>query len=393
MQSPDDNFSIERVDNVTTVRDLRVPLSCPKKIIGSMPSRYVTNVAQALPASLSGKNANIQAIYSTQNNPFIYFLTPSEDPNNPNNINKFVLAVHEAYDKHIPIEISPDAIWLLIMQGFSIIVNCDPEKYRDDFVKFNDVRVCEMRHDEFVLNSKTNNWAVIVPEIEKFIKDNTSIDIYNCLAADFTTTNSYSHTASLASLCSTTNPYFDYKLTSNCAIPAFKITGDLDDWNKIKYRTKYICSMEMHWWWSDLMIIIDEIINTITGKSQNIDFWRSFYIHKQIGETSLIHGWINVLFPYILKNPLPLSQQIAHTEEPVDLMRNAIIGGWQSTIKQKSLGCRPGDYHKGFSIIDVDWYTYGALTKIEFCSGFMSASYNAKQNVIRPEIGWLIRKQ
>ena len=50
--------------------------------------------------------------------------------------NRFIEAINTAYDKHYPLVLSPDAVWLVIAQGFAL--PCQPlngEKLRNLFVE------------------------------------------------------------------------------------------------------------------------------------------------------------------------------------------------------------------------------------------------------------------
>ena len=49
--------------------------------------------------------------------------------------NAFITAVHTAFSNHYPLVLSPDAIWLCIMQGLSMHINENSEKLRSYFVE------------------------------------------------------------------------------------------------------------------------------------------------------------------------------------------------------------------------------------------------------------------
>lgn len=56
--------------------------------------------------------------------------------------------------------LSPDMLWLQIMQGFAIHVNQNVEKLRKLFVDYEGKKKIVVRRDGFVLGSKDNNWEV-----------------------------------------------------------------------------------------------------------------------------------------------------------------------------------------------------------------------------------------
>ena len=50
--------------------------------------------------------------------------------------NEFVQSIHMAYQYHHPLALSPDIIWLAIMQGFAIHVKENSEQLRKQIVDF-----------------------------------------------------------------------------------------------------------------------------------------------------------------------------------------------------------------------------------------------------------------
>ena len=48
-------------------------------------------------------------------------------------MNPFVLMVHLAFKDHYSLKISPDTIWMVIIQGFSVHINLNAENYRERF--------------------------------------------------------------------------------------------------------------------------------------------------------------------------------------------------------------------------------------------------------------------
>merc|ERR1712178_243953 len=50
------------------------------------------------------------------------------------NRNMFIESAFQAYRNHFPLKITPDIIWITIMQGFARHVNKTPEKFRSYFV-------------------------------------------------------------------------------------------------------------------------------------------------------------------------------------------------------------------------------------------------------------------
>lgn len=362
-----EDLPVEHLNGITIITDKLAFKPCNNAINDLV---ITTSPANALPTKLLNKNANNQIVYTTQRKTFTYAKN--------NDINRFILAAHEAYDHHLPIEISPDSIWLCLLQGFSQYINQQPETYRNKFVQHIGKETINISGDEYVLNSKTNNWATIVPQIQQQLINHVGINIYNIFCSPMSTSDSYDTTVALAALSKTTNTYFNYTMETNCHIKQYKILGDLSDWNKIKYRLNYFKQFGLEWWINLILPILNEIIAAIEGTRVNAKFWRSFYKHRYGDNTSLVHGWINVFFPYLIQNNKNL--------------KNGLLFGWQITMELENTGNPIGYFHPGYTILDISWNYKGEIVPMEFISGFMAMSRDTDKT-IRPEVGWLIRKK
>ena len=51
-------------------------------------------------------------------------------------INNILQGFYSAYENHLPIFLTPDIIWLLIVKGFSQHINFNAEYHRNKFVNF-----------------------------------------------------------------------------------------------------------------------------------------------------------------------------------------------------------------------------------------------------------------
>ena len=51
-------------------------------------------------------------------------------------ISNILQGFYSAYENHLPIRLTPDIIWLLIIQGFSQHINYNAEYLRNKFVNF-----------------------------------------------------------------------------------------------------------------------------------------------------------------------------------------------------------------------------------------------------------------
>ena len=79
-------------------------------------------------------------------------------------IHPFVKAVHLAFGEHLPLIISPDAIWYLISSGVAAHVKANAEALRSKFVDHEGKETITIERNDFVLGSLTNPWHEVIDE-------------------------------------------------------------------------------------------------------------------------------------------------------------------------------------------------------------------------------------
>src|ERR1700761_3812897 len=77
--------------------------------------------------------------------------------------NQYIAGLHYAF------VLNPDDIWLLILQGLSIHINQNSEKYRDVLVDFQGKKEIVVRHDGLVKGNDNNTWNEVFPVFEEAI--------------------------------------------------------------------------------------------------------------------------------------------------------------------------------------------------------------------------------
>ena len=67
-------------------------------------------------------------------------------------------ASHVAFDEHRPLVLSPDILWITIVQGLALHINADPERFRKTFVDFEGKQEIEVEHDGLIKGALENPW-------------------------------------------------------------------------------------------------------------------------------------------------------------------------------------------------------------------------------------------
>ena len=216
-------------------------------------------------------------------------------------VHPFIGMVAKAYAEHYPIEIYPDDIWLLLLDGIKIHVNSNREKFRDEFVVSGADSALAIEDNSLTLSSPPEKWEQDVLEVYDSLfqkipeKTRASFDV------NFSTTTPVSAFTFKAMLMSIASNYFTFGIMTACGIPEFAVKGTMRDWILLKARFNELANiLEMDWWAGELNPILDKIIEAFGGK-KDLTFWRGFYKYIEgegCGWGPKINGWITKFFPY-----------------------------------------------------------------------------------------------
>jgi hypothetical protein len=216
--------------------------------------------------------------------------------------NPLAAAVHFAFSRHLPLTLSPDAIWLTIVQGFSHHINEHAEEMRGRLVPHQGYRELVER----VGNLDAGALATAVSGFSQQIREATDPALYDALICNFTTTTAEVRTASEIAFMDTYSHYFRFTMAMCvCGIPHITLTGCADDWRRMRERIGVFETFGLDWWVSRLRPILDEFVRAAEGKPDR-GFWREIYkLRPRKGpyDPEKVTGWLVDLFPYLGDGP------------------------------------------------------------------------------------------
>ena len=291
--------------------------------------------------------------------------------------NGFVGAVHTAYDNHYPLVLSPDHIWMCIVQGFATHVNQNAENLRNLFVEHEGKKTIIVRRDDFVKGSPHNPWPEVFSEFSVQIRSHIGEKTHDLLTPTFTTTGPVEKAAAEIVLMDAFKEYFSYRLRTLCGIPEITLEGTVDDWKQLRERALGLAQFDLQWWIDPLKPILDQFVAAVEGHIDK-SFWSSIY--KQTGGSGgpFISGWIVTLFPYM------------------DTQRNHWLKyswhNWKSRMTESQFGhgATTDSFPPGVTTTPFVWEYLREEFKMHFYAGFIGASQDPVTLSIHPEIGWAI---
>ncbi len=234
----------------------------------------------------------------------------------------------KAYADHRPLVLSPDAIWMLISQGFSNYVNQNPETLRGKFVDFEGKLNLVVQTNEDLFSGKAD-WDAIINGFADTIEKNTKGTIANTMTADFSTTGPDERIASQVILMDVVKPYFEYVVMYIvCGIPHITLKGSPKDWESILERTKKFEKYGLGWWTEQLVPVLEEFVRASKGHPDQA-FWKDIVCKvrpdkiRGIGcmpdkknKPTEFDGWFLNFFPFDKNGRTPSKVRMDHEMLP-----------------------------------------------------------------------------
>jgi hypothetical protein len=290
-------------------------------------------------------------------------------------------AVHEAFSTHRPLALSPDAIWLTIVEGFAHHLKENAETFRGRVVSHHGKK--ELRVETLSLDE--GEWPGIISQLSEQIRENSDPFLYENLSCEFSTTTPTIRTAMHIALMDGYQRYFSYESMCVCGIPKINLEGTPEDWQRIRERIEVLASFDLGWWMNRLAPIVDQLIATAKG-APDLAFWQAIYKPEKVYAAELATGWISDLFPYVGKEP-PLRRNPDLGVERIEWLP-------QKTAANQRPGISLGTFPSGISRAPVKvTYPDDSAIPIELLGGFFGVSQAPEDGALAPIINWAVVKE
>ncbi len=302
-----------------------------------------------------------------------------------------IAALHLGFMDHRPVSLSPDMIWLMVVQGVANHINNHAETLRPRFVKHAGKVNLSVRRDDFIKGTD-NPWIEVFQEFGHKVRDHIGATTYDFFVDGFSTTGAAEKAAFEISLLDAMQSYFTYTLRTFCGIPEITLEGTPQDWRLILNRIQMLPRFDMGWWMPALQVILEQFVEASEGRSVPM-FWESIYKFQMVSGGSRVSGWISAFFPYL-----------THAKTRHATRRNEWGSGAQQDLEgllkdkpTKMIWPDDGapsidDFPIGLSSAPFMWEYWDDHFKMEFLGGFIGVQQDPKSLCLRPEIGWAVRE-
>lgn len=300
----------------------------------------------------------------------------------------FIDVVHIAFSQHRPLTLSPDAIWLLIAQGFSHHVAANAELLRPRLVRHEG----ELELKVLGLDLTLASFEEAISGFSSLIRQQIDPVLHETLVCDFSTTSPAIRTASEVALMDSFSSYFSYVMMCICGIPKITIEGTPADWQRIRARVEVIATYGLEWWASRLRTILDEFVLAAEGHP-TLSFWQAIYKLRDAYGASVVTGWVTDLFPYLGDAPARCRNHVFDHERH----------NWALTVDQGVETAQPFSdplIRKGVSLKSFPSGLSSARVKVSFndgssknvdlVAGFLAVSQNPADLALSPLISWCV---
>ena len=302
----------------------------------------------------------------------------------------FLAACMTAFAHHLPLALSPDDLWTVVINGFARHVDRHADELRHHFVAHQGQMDIRIREDSMVKGkSRPEDWQeLIFPQfVEGMAQNVNNSEVFETLAIrNFTTSTVESQAASSVILMATMKNYFNFRMDTMCGIPNVRLDGTREDWVSLIDRTntlaQYMLQNNTHgdlWIYDIVLPILDEFLKAYDG-TPSYCFWQNMVKFRSTGSGSgsfdFLSGWLHTLFPYLSSG--------GDESRP-----NPYLKPWLESASAHLLGPKPDEIPPQMSSVPVQWMYYGEEYPMHFHAGFRGVQQEA-DGTVSPIIGWYV---
>jgi hypothetical protein len=286
-------------------------------------------------------------------------------------VNPLLAAAKLAFDQHRPLCLSPDMIWLTVLQGVaehlyakSITLMVDNSA---SAIKRHSLNVST---ETLPIGSPESDWAVIIADAANQARQIIDSELAELFSVTFSTTTSLERSAFDLTLLAGLDRYLTmFDALAICGFPSITLEGTVDDWKQLQAAVALTQQCCMPAWTQSLRKIASHFVSAAEGKP-SLGYWEQMVYRKRDGichASDIISGWIGDLFPYGARFGSVSQKRQLRGQDQTDIVDFPNGLGRVSMLTQRS------------SRIDI----HAGLIGVE----------QLEDLTLRPKIGWTVQRQ
>ena len=286
----------------------------------------------------------------------------------------FIDLVALAYARHYAMEISPDDIWLLILDGFRLHVKSNSDSLKDRFVGPNVDTSIKVQADGLTMESTHEEWFGVIADFFDNLQEKLPPETGAPLRTKFSTTSPIDYNISRSMIMAIASEYYTYTAFTLCGIPKIKINGTKEDWSLLKDSFNKLASrLDMEWWSQQLNPILDEFVKIFDGQSP-VSFWKNIYkLYEPKGcGNPKFNGWFSKFYPYLMGYS--------------DKMEFVKRTDWEHDVDFETLP-------NAVTSVDIEWNYFGQEIPLKLYTGFIGVQVDTASKMLKAAMGYALRSQ
>ena len=309
-----------------------------------------------------------------------------------------IAAAHVAFSEHRPLVLSPDVLWVTIVQGLAQHVQLSPETHRAFLVRHKGSRQLTVRRDDLHAGSPENPWAEVVADFTSQLRQEIG-ELAERFVCDFSTTGPVERTVSEVALLDVLQPYFSYNVACICGIPSVTLEGTPADWRRLREKVDLLAPFGLDWWLAELRPICDQFARAAAGDVDRLH-WRRMYKVRDAYGAEVINGWLGKFFPYtkdLKTGKFSRRNDLLDPKVEAEIRR---MEAWEGHTGRKApvLHAAPGimaeSLPRGLSQVPfrLSDPMAGTNRAMELVAGPMVITQDGETGALRPTLGWAVRE-
>jgi hypothetical protein len=239
-----------------------------------------------------------------------------------------IQAIHQAFAAHVPLSLTPDFLWYLIVHEVAEHVRQHPRAHARIFTDAPESRQAIVVRDDSLGWGDPSSWRRSIGLVRDPLRAMISDYTMDLFVPQFSTTTEEAQTALLIALMDVVSPFYRFEWLTLCGIPQIRLEGDAADWRSLHFRADQLAREfdGLSGYFADLLPVLQTIAETASGMTPDEEFWRSIYKSNDHSGGPFVTGWITAFFAYIQTQDGPLFKGQYWPERPFDW--RALMATW-----------------------------------------------------------------
>jgi len=293
-----------------------------------------------------------------------------------------IQAIHQAFAAHVPLSLTPDFMWYLIVHEVAEYVRQNPRAHAGVFTDTPESRQVIVVRDDSLRRGDPAGWQHSVALVRDPLRAKISDYSLGLFLPRFSTTTDEAQTALLITLMDVVSSFYEFEWYTLCGIPQIRLEGDAADWRSLHFQADLLAREfgGLDGYFTGLLPVLQAIAETASGTTPDEEFWRSIYKHDDSSGGPFVTGWITAFFAYIQTEDGPKFKGQFGPGEPF---------GWRSLISRRGGGYRTNQFPSHVSKVPFVWDYAGTRHDMAFTAGVTGVDFD-DDTFLAPRLGFAV---